>query len=72
MLVFDLVVLCMTLYKTLTLPRPTNTGVLTVLRRDGERRIAGLSLNKNFSEPLHLTGVIYFGYAQPLGLDELF
>jgi len=35
MLVFDLVILCMTLYKTLTLPRPTNAGVLTLLRRDG-------------------------------------
>ena len=72
MLVFDLVVFCMTFYKILTLPRSTNTGVLTVFKRDGERRITGLASTKHSLNVLHLIGLIYFGYAQFIGLDEYF
>ncbi|KAF9525425.1 hypothetical protein CPB83DRAFT_818587 [Crepidotus variabilis] len=36
MLVFDIIIFLMTLYKTLALPRDGNTSLLTVLLRDGQ------------------------------------
>jgi len=36
MLVFDLLVFCMTIYKSMLLPRPNGTNILGILIRDGE------------------------------------
>jgi hypothetical protein len=36
MLVFDSLVFCMTLYKSIVLPRPNGVNILDILLRDGE------------------------------------
>ena len=36
MLVFDSLVFCMTLYKSIVLPRPNGANILDILMRDGE------------------------------------
>ena len=36
MLVFDLLVFCMTLYKSIILPRPNGVNIMDILLRDGE------------------------------------
>ena len=36
MLLFDLLVFCMTLYKAVVLPRPNGVNILDILFRDGE------------------------------------
>ena len=58
MLVFDSLVFCMTLYKSIILPRPNGVSILHILLRDGEFCL----LKSWFSSFLiKYLGAIYFG-----------
>ena len=41
--VFDSLVFCMTLYKSIILPRPNEINIMDIFLRDGELYIAGNS-----------------------------